>query len=133
MISEARILSQHAAHERRELLSSCQRKAEETVSMLRSQMEAEKANIDEIVKRTLISEREKMLREAEKQQDVLMGHARNEPENVQHQLESLRGQAVAAERERDASMQQLAAEKIRASQLESHCASLTYNHETVVT
>eukprot|EP00971_Amphidinium_carterae_P013358 263269-Amphidinium_carterae.2 len=132
MIAEARNLSKHAANERRELLSSCQRKAEETVSMLRSQLEAEKANVEEIVKRTLHSEREKMLREATKQQDVPMGHARSELKNAQQQLESLRGQAVAAERERDASMQQLAAERIRATQLENHCASLTYNHETIV-
>eukprot|EP00971_Amphidinium_carterae_P299945 5958841-Amphidinium_carterae.1 len=61
-VSEARNLSQHAANERRDLLSSRQRKAEETVSMLRSQLEAEKTNVEEIVNRTLNSEREKMLR-----------------------------------------------------------------------
>eukprot|EP00971_Amphidinium_carterae_P350692 6491685-Amphidinium_carterae.1 len=70
-----------------------------------------------------------MLREAEKQQDVLMRHARNQLENVQHQPESLRGQAAA----RDASVQQLAAEKIRATQLESHCANTLQCKELVRT
>eukprot|EP00971_Amphidinium_carterae_P232601 4615893-Amphidinium_carterae.1 len=70
IMAEARNLSQHAANERRELLSSCQRKAEETVSMLKSQLEVDKANVEQIVKRQLSSEREKMLREATKQQDV---------------------------------------------------------------
>eukprot|EP00971_Amphidinium_carterae_P001468 29229-Amphidinium_carterae.1 len=44
MIAEAKQLCQHTANERYELLSSCQHKAEETVNMLRSQLEAEKAN-----------------------------------------------------------------------------------------
>eukprot|EP00971_Amphidinium_carterae_P051298 1009925-Amphidinium_carterae.1 len=47
MISEAHQLCQHVAHERRELLSSCNRKADETVNMLRSQLEAEKANVEQ--------------------------------------------------------------------------------------
>eukprot|EP00971_Amphidinium_carterae_P263114 5220193-Amphidinium_carterae.3 len=37
------------------------------------------------------------------------------------------------ERERDVSMHQLAAEKIRASNLESHCSSLKYTHDVTMT
>eukprot|EP00971_Amphidinium_carterae_P024576 484527-Amphidinium_carterae.1 len=60
MKSEAQHLCQHVANERHELLSSCNRKAEETVNMLESQLEAEKANVENVVNRQLHSEREKM-------------------------------------------------------------------------
>eukprot|EP00971_Amphidinium_carterae_P308793 6135899-Amphidinium_carterae.1 len=69
MMGEAHQLCQHVANERRELLSSCNRKAEETVNMLRSQLEAEKANVEHVVERQLQSEREKMARDLQAQQE----------------------------------------------------------------
>eukprot|EP00971_Amphidinium_carterae_P178759 3545826-Amphidinium_carterae.1 len=124
MVAEAKALCQHTANERRELLSSCQRKAEETVNMLKSQLDAEKANVEQTVKRTLHSKREKLLREAAKHQDVLNGQARAELERAQHEIERLQAQVESAERERDTSMNQLAAEKIRSCQISTHCAQL---------
>eukprot|EP00971_Amphidinium_carterae_P290787 5774334-Amphidinium_carterae.1 len=126
MVAEAKALRQHTANERRELLSSCQRKAEETASMLRSQLDAEKANVEQTVRRTLSSEREKLLRETAKQQDVLTGQARAELDRAQQEIERLHAQAESAERDRDASMNQLAAEKIRSTQMSNHCAQLVY-------
>eukprot|EP00971_Amphidinium_carterae_P119589 2369321-Amphidinium_carterae.1 len=87
MVAEARALCQHTANERCELLSSFQRKADETVRMLKSQLDAEKANVEQTVRRTLSSEREKLLREATKQQDMLTGQARAELERAQREIE----------------------------------------------
>eukprot|EP00971_Amphidinium_carterae_P119588 2369320-Amphidinium_carterae.1 len=91
MIAGATTLCQHTANERRELLSSCQRKADETVRMLKSQLDAEKANVEQTVRRTLSSEREreKLLREATKQQDVLTGQARAELDRAQREIQRL--------------------------------------------
>eukprot|EP00971_Amphidinium_carterae_P202855 4025500-Amphidinium_carterae.1 len=126
MVAEAKALCQHTANERRALLSSCQRKAEETVNMLKSQLDAEKANVEQTVKRTLSSEREKLLREATKHQDVLSGQARAELDRTQREIERLQAQVESAERERDTSMNQLDAEKIRSTQMSTHCAQLAY-------
>eukprot|EP00971_Amphidinium_carterae_P029642 583009-Amphidinium_carterae.1 len=133
MVAEAKALCQHTANERRELLSSCQRKADETVRMLKSQLDAEKANVEQTVRRTLNTEREKLLREATKQQDVLTGHARAELERAQREIERLQVQSETAARERDTSMNQIAAEKIRSSQLSTHCAQLTFEKGEMTT
>eukprot|EP00971_Amphidinium_carterae_P201281 3994204-Amphidinium_carterae.1 len=76
MKGEAQNLCQHVARERHELLSLCNRKAEETVNMLRSQLEAEKAKVEAAVKRQLQSERKKMVRDSQAQQEVLLGQMR---------------------------------------------------------
>eukprot|EP00971_Amphidinium_carterae_P041282 810523-Amphidinium_carterae.1 len=133
MMNEAHQLCQHVAHERRELLSSCNRKADETVNMLKSQLEAEKANVEQVVSRQLQSESEKMARDVQAQQEVLLGNARAEFERAQQELDGLRAHAEAAERERDASMQQLAAEKIRSAQMQSQGAQLKYEKDTLFT
>eukprot|EP00971_Amphidinium_carterae_P174727 3463332-Amphidinium_carterae.1 len=86
MMSEAHQLCQHVARERRELLSSCNRKADETVNMLRGQLEAEKANVEHVLNRQLQSEREKMVQDLQTQQDVLLGQARA---RAQQELEGL--------------------------------------------
>eukprot|EP00971_Amphidinium_carterae_P290451 5766819-Amphidinium_carterae.1 len=131
MIAEAKQLCQHTANERHELLSSCQRKAAETVNMLRSQLDAEKANVERVVERQLHSEREKKVRELQAQSDVLMGQARSEFDKVQHELDDLRAQVQSAERERDTSVNQLAAEKIRSTQLQTYSSQLLYEMSNV--
>eukprot|EP00971_Amphidinium_carterae_P255182 5065785-Amphidinium_carterae.2 len=93
MMAEAHQLCQHVANERRELLSSCNRKADETVNMLKSQLEAEKANAEQVVDGQLHSEREKMARDVQAQQDVLLGQARAEFERAQQELDGLRAHA----------------------------------------
>eukprot|EP00971_Amphidinium_carterae_P029528 581348-Amphidinium_carterae.1 len=131
MKNEAQVLCQHVARERQELLSSCNRKAEETVNMLRSQLEAEKANVAAAVERQLLSEREKMARDLQAQQEVSLGGIRTEFEKAQHEIDGLRSQAEAAERERDASMQQLAAERIRTSQMQTHGSQVVFERDTL--
>eukprot|EP00971_Amphidinium_carterae_P221010 4388036-Amphidinium_carterae.1 len=131
MKSEAQLLCQHVARERHELLSSCNRKAEETVNMLKSQLDAEKANVASAVERQLHSEREKMARDLRAQQEVSLGHIRAEFEKAQHEIEELRRHADAADRERDSSMQQLAADRIRMSQMQTHGSQLVFERDAL--
>eukprot|EP00971_Amphidinium_carterae_P285013 5658077-Amphidinium_carterae.2 len=77
------------------------------------------------------AEREKMVREVKTQQEGLMGHAWAELEKAQQEIDRLQGQAESAERERDTSMNQLAAEKIRSTQMNTHCAQLTYEKDVL--
>eukprot|EP00971_Amphidinium_carterae_P186077 3693720-Amphidinium_carterae.1 len=74
-----------------------------------------------------------MVRDLQTQSDVLMGQARTKFEKVQHELDGLRAQAQSAERERDTSMNQLAAEKIRSTQLQTHSAQLQFEKEQIST
>eukprot|EP00971_Amphidinium_carterae_P250228 4967239-Amphidinium_carterae.1 len=74
-----------------------------------------------------------MVQDLQTQQDVLLGQARAEFERAQQELEGLRAHVDAAERERDASMQQLAAEKIRSSQMQTHGAQLLFKKDTLFT
>eukprot|EP00971_Amphidinium_carterae_P183406 3640144-Amphidinium_carterae.2 len=48
MVAEARNLRQHAADEKTAILQSCQRKADETISFLKSQIEREQARVEEM-------------------------------------------------------------------------------------
>eukprot|EP00971_Amphidinium_carterae_P244525 4855393-Amphidinium_carterae.1 len=131
MKGEAQTLCQHVARERHELLSSCNRKADETVNMLRSQLEAEKANVETAVKRQLQSEREKMARDLQAQQEVSLGQIRTEFEKAQQEIEGLRAQADTVARERDSSMQQLAAERIRTTQMQTHGSQLLFERDAL--
>eukprot|EP00971_Amphidinium_carterae_P220700 4381634-Amphidinium_carterae.1 len=72
-----------------------------------------------------------MVREIQAQQDVLMGHARAKFDKAQHELNGLRAHAQSVERERDTSMNQLAAEKIRSTQLQTYSAQLKYENDMV--
>eukprot|EP00971_Amphidinium_carterae_P074421 1470868-Amphidinium_carterae.1 len=74
-----------------------------------------------------------MVRELQAQSDVLMGQARSEFEKVQHELDDFRAQAQSAERERDTSMSQLAAEKIRSTQLQTYSSQLLYEKDQITT
>eukprot|EP00971_Amphidinium_carterae_P070907 1402401-Amphidinium_carterae.1 len=74
-----------------------------------------------------------MVRELQAQSDVLMGQARTEFEKVQHELDDLRAQGQSAERERDTSMNQLAAQKIRSTQLQTYSAQLQYKNDQITT
>eukprot|EP00971_Amphidinium_carterae_P111697 2212164-Amphidinium_carterae.1 len=60
-----------------------------------------------------------------------MGHARAEFDKAQHELNGLRAHAQSAEHERDTSMNQLAAEKIRSTQLQTYSAQLKYEKDMV--
>eukprot|EP00971_Amphidinium_carterae_P278375 5525918-Amphidinium_carterae.1 len=73
--------------------------------MLRSQLEAEKANVEHVVDRQLQSKREKMARDLQAQQEVSLGQIRAEFERAQRELKGLRAHVDIAERERDTSMQ----------------------------
>eukprot|EP00971_Amphidinium_carterae_P321330 6386588-Amphidinium_carterae.1 len=88
VIAEARNLSQHAANERNELLQSCQRKAEETVNLLRNQLDREKAQVQEIVDRHLAEQHEKRVREAKVSQDAMAGQLRSQLEEMDRRLET---------------------------------------------
>eukprot|EP00971_Amphidinium_carterae_P084023 1663090-Amphidinium_carterae.1 len=63
-----------------------------------------------------------MARDLQAQQEVSLGQIRAEFERAQQEIEGLRSHVDAAERERDTSMQQLAAERIRTSQMQTHGA-----------
>eukprot|EP00971_Amphidinium_carterae_P227381 4510095-Amphidinium_carterae.1 len=65
-----------------------------------------------------------MVRDIQAQQEVSLGQLRAEFERAQHEIEGLRVHVDTAERERDASMQQLAAERVRTSQMRTHGAQL---------
>eukprot|EP00971_Amphidinium_carterae_P351289 6492027-Amphidinium_carterae.1 len=131
MKGEAHALCQHVAKERHELLSSCNRKAEETVNVLRSQLEAEKANVEASVKRHLQTERQKMLRDIQAQQEVSLGQMRTEFDKAQQEIERLRARADAVARERDTSMQQLAAERVRTTQMQTHGSQLLFEKDAL--
>eukprot|EP00971_Amphidinium_carterae_P325326 6455536-Amphidinium_carterae.1 len=64
-----------------------------------------------------------MARDLQAQQEVSLGQIRVEFEKAQHEIEELRSHLGATERERDASMQQLAAERIRTSQMQTQVSS----------
>eukprot|EP00971_Amphidinium_carterae_P149973 2972964-Amphidinium_carterae.1 len=133
MKSEAQHLCRHVANERQELLSSCNRKAEETVNILRSQLEAEKANVETAVKRQLHSKREKMARDLQAQQEVSLGQIRAEFEKAQQEIQELRSLLGSTERERDSSMQQLAVERIRTSQMQTQGTQLLFERDALST
>eukprot|EP00971_Amphidinium_carterae_P322228 6404662-Amphidinium_carterae.1 len=65
------------------------------------------------------------------QQEVSLGQIRAEFERAQHELEGLRAHVDIAERERDASMQQLAAERVRTSQMQTHGAQLLFERDSL--
>eukprot|EP00971_Amphidinium_carterae_P121140 2399509-Amphidinium_carterae.2 len=74
-----------------------------------------------------------MAQDFQTQQEVLLGQARAEFEKAQQGHEELRAHAEAAERERDAAMQQLASEKIRSTQMQTHGAQLLYEKDVLFT
>eukprot|EP00971_Amphidinium_carterae_P076786 1516926-Amphidinium_carterae.1 len=101
--------------------------------MLRSQLEAEKANVEAVVKRQLHSKREKMVRDLQAQQEVSIGQIRTEFEKAQREIDELRSQLDSTEREQDTSMQQLAAERIRTSQMQTHGTQLLFERDALTT
>eukprot|EP00971_Amphidinium_carterae_P126065 2497407-Amphidinium_carterae.3 len=58
--------------------------------MLRIQLEAKKANVKTAVKRQLQSERKKMVRDLQAQQEVLLGKMRTKFKKAQQEIEGLR-------------------------------------------
>eukprot|EP00971_Amphidinium_carterae_P013506 266136-Amphidinium_carterae.1 len=58
--------------------------------MLKSQLEAEKANVESAVKRQLLSERKKMTRDIQAQQEVTLGQTRAEFKKAQREIDDLR-------------------------------------------
>eukprot|EP00971_Amphidinium_carterae_P195945 3888465-Amphidinium_carterae.1 len=74
-----------------------------------------------------------MARAIRAQQEVSLGQIRAEFEKAQQEIEGLREHVDSAERERDVSMQQLAAERIRTSQMQTQGSQLLFEKDVLQT